>query len=195
MRSTLGPAGSGPERPETLASAGVARRAVFPGSFDPLTVAHVAVVEAVIDQLDVDSVDLVLSEVALAKEHRRGPTAHERAEAVRRIVGGLDHVGVRVTQDQLLADIAEGYDVLVMGADKWHQLLDVAFYDDLAARDAALARLPEVAVAPRHGSELPSRGEAPVAVTVHVLDVDDEHHGVSSTGVREGRHDWRAGPA
>ena len=45
-----------------------------------------------------------------------------------------------------------GYDVVVMGADKWAQVRDPAWYDgSVAARDAALARLARVLVAPRPG--------------------------------------------
>ena len=95
----------------------------------------------------------------------------------------------RVTDDQLLADIADGYDVCVMGADKWHQLHDVDFYGgSTASRDDALARLPQLAVAPREGIALPDDPD------VVVLDVAPTHHGVSSTGARQGRDEWRATP-
>ena len=58
-----------------------------------------------------------------------------------------------------------------------------------AAMRAALARLPPVAVAPRAGVRLP------VDARVTVLDVDPVHHEVSSSGVRAGRLEWRAGGA
>jgi hypothetical protein len=74
----------------------------------------------------------------------------------------------------------------VVGADKWHQLHDVAFYGgSAAARDLALARLPRLAVAPRAGVALPA-GTGAV-----ILDLAEEHQAVSSTAVREGRTDWR----
>ena len=60
-------------------------------------------------------------------------------------------IGVAVTDDLHLADIAQGYDVLVLGADKWVQVLDPSFYDSPTARDAAVRRLPRLAVAPRDG--------------------------------------------
>ena len=85
-----------------------------------------------------------------------------------------------VVTDQLhLADIAQGYDVLVLGADKWSQVLDPGFYASVDERDAAVARLPRLAVAPRHDFELP-----PACV---LLDVDLSH--VSSTAAREGQTD------
>ena len=65
---------------------------------------------------------------------------------------------------QLLADIAEGFDVLVVGADKWWQLHDVRFYGSEAAMHTALGRLPELAVAPRAG--------VPAPPGVDLLDVD-----------------------
>jgi hypothetical protein len=72
-----------------------------------------------------------------------------------------------------------------VGADKWAQLHDPSWYGGSTdERDAALARLPEVAVAPRAGFPLPEG--------VHALEVDPAHHHVSSTAVRAGRHDWRA---
>ena len=85
------------------------------------------------------------------------------------------------------SDIADGYDILVIGADKWRQLIDLQFYGgSAAARDEALARLPRLAVAPRAGSPLPDRDD------VVLLEVDLRHRVVSSTAVRGGRHEWRA---
>lgn len=160
---------------------------MFPGSFDPLTVAHLAVADAVRNQLGVDRVDLVVSRVALAKEHRTTPV-DERIEAIRAHRGERPWLDAFATDAQLLADIAEGYDVVVMGADKWRQLREVRFYGGSAsARDAALARLPRVALAPRAGAVLP-----PPDDDVHVLRLPERHRQVSSTAVRQGRDDWRA---
>lgn len=49
-----------------------------------------------------------------------------------------------------------------------------------------MAALPELAIAPRAGLEVPRR---------HVLDVDDAHDAVSSSAVRDGRHDWMCAAA
>jgi hypothetical protein len=88
----------------------------------------------------------------------------------------------------LLADIAAGYDVCVLGADKWHQLHDTEFYGGSEeARDAALSRLPVLAVAPRADVASPRPGDRVV-----LLDVDPSFHRVSSTAVRRGRDEWRA---
>lgn len=164
----------------------MAGRAVFPGSFDPLTVAHVAVADAVRAELAVE-VDLVISRVALDKGRGITPV-EERIMAILGLREARPWLGADMTDAQLLADIAEGYDVLVIGSDKWHQLHDERFYASPRARDEALARLPTLAVAPRAGVALPSSGD------VVVLDVPEEHRHVSSTAVRDGRAEWRAHP-
>lgn len=96
-------------------------------------------------------------------------------------------LGVVVTAEQLVADIARGYDVVIMGADKWAQLHDPGFYESEAARDDALARLPEVAIAARPPARLTNLGAGVV-----VLQLPSHLAEVSSTGVREGRADWSA---
>lgn len=154
----------------------------YPGSFDPPTVAHVAIAEAAVRQGGLDRLELVLSRTALGKEGRERSPVEERAAALEAM--GFE---VRITDERLVAEIAEGYDVLVVGADKYLQLLDPAWYPTLEAHTAALAGLPRVLVAPRAGCELPPG--------VELLDVDPEHHHVSSTAVAEdGRDEWRATP-
>lgn len=158
----------------------------YPGSFDPLTVAHVAVAEAAHEQLRLTRLDLVISTVALAKEDGAHATPDERADAIDAL--RRPWLKARVTDRRLISDIAQGYDVVVMGADKWHQLHDVAFYDgSTAKRREALSRLPLVAIAPRAGFELPA-----ARADVVILDVHPDHAHVSSTAVRHGRPDWRA---
>ncbi|MDE0803097.1 MAG: hypothetical protein OSA99_07205 [Acidimicrobiales bacterium] len=163
------------------------RRAVFPGSFDPLTIAHLGIVDAVHDQFDVDTVHLALSYEALAKEGKAAMPVHDRAEAARSLRGRRPWLAVVTTEAQLLVDIAEGYDLLVVGADKWHQLHDPQFYgDSIARRDDAIGRLPELVVVPRAEIELPSTH------VQQLLDVPESIRHVSSSGVRAGRSDWRA---
>lgn len=129
---------------------------------------------------------MALSRVALAKEHGHDLSLDERVAAVEAAAGGRLWLHVIVTDAQLVADIAEGYDVVVMGADKWGQLHDVAFYGGSeAARDDALARLPEVAVAPRPPAPVPERGAVLLDLPHHLAEV-------SSSAVRDGRADWRA---
>jgi nicotinic acid mononucleotide adenylyltransferase len=163
-------------------------RGCYPGSFDPLTIAHLAIADAAVAACGLDRLDLVLSRVALAKESGHDAPLEDRVAAIERVAaGGRSWLGAVVTDARLVADIADGYDVCVLGADKWAQLLDVAFYDGSAARrDDALARLPRLVVAPRPGFPVPARDD------VVVLDVDAALGEVSSTAVRDGRDDWRA---
>ncbi len=157
----------------------------YPGSFDPPTVAHLAVAEAAVAAAELDRVDLVLSVDALGKGHLGPESVEARAEVLRRVAATRPWLGVAVTEQRLIADIAQGYDAVIMGADKWRQVIDPAWYgDDPAARDAAVARLPRVLVAPRAGD----RPEG-----VDLLAVDEQHHHVNATDVRAGADhaaDW-----
>ena len=125
------------------------RVGVFPGSFDPLTTAHLAIADAAIEACRLDRLDLVISRSALAKE----PGGHSPIEAAGRgdRAGGRERPALRArtTDAQLIADLAEGYDVCVIGADKWHQLHDLSFYDGSKRR------------AMRRWQRLPARGGAP----------------------------------
>lgn len=159
----------------------------YPGSFNPPTVAHLAVAEAARRTGALDRVDLVLSQVALGKEDLVAPTIDQRATVLRSVAAGRPWLGVAVRQERLVADLAEGYDAVVVGADKWRQVVDPAWYgDDPAARDAAVARLPLVLVAPRSGDHLEDLAERPGVV---VLDLDPAHHRVSASAVRTGHPD------
>ena len=165
-----------------------ARRGCYPGSFDPLTVAHLAIADAAVAQLGLGRLDLALSaEVALGKDAHHSPVA-ERATLIEQVAAesGRPWLHAVVTEHRLLVDIAAGYDVLVLGADKWAQVLDVAFYDSVEHRDDAVRRLPPVACAPRRGHDVPSG--------VIVLDVPPWVGEVSSTAVREGASQWHALP-
>lgn len=138
--------------------------------------------EATVRQCGVERVDLVLSREAIGKEHVVHPTVDERARVLEAIAATRPWLGVVVTERRLLVDIARDYDVLVLGADKWEQVLDPAFYgNSVDAMKAAVALLPHLAAAPRKDHPLPT-GEL-----VTVLDVD--HHDVSSTKARAGAVD------
>jgi nicotinate-nucleotide adenylyltransferase len=161
------------------------RVGAYPGSFDPPTVAHLAVAEAARHQCGLDRLDLVVSTVALGKGVPARPLLEHRVAVLRQLTGTRPWLTVTVTEHRLLADIADGYDVVVMGADKWEQIVDPSWYGGCpSTRDQALARLPDIAVAPRPG------GQVPTGVTV--LDVDAGHRPVSSTAVRAGRSEWLA---
>ena len=164
--------------------------AVYPGSFDPPTLAHVTLAEAAVRQAGITRVDLVLSLRPLGKEGRPGPTVEQRAEVLQRVASRLPWLRVEVVESRLIVDIAQGYDAVVMGADKWAQVVDPEWYGGSAdARDAALARLPRLLVAPRAGEHPSSVADAAgVTAAVMALEVPPDLADVSSTRARAGHH-------
>lgn len=173
------------------------RVGVYPGSFDPPTVAHLHLAEMAVGQLGLDRIELVISHDTLGKDDDALSPIDHRVAALARLGEGRPWLHAGTTPHRLLADIAQGYDAVVLGADKWHQLLDPGWYGGEEARDTALRRLPTVALAPRPPWALPGEdasADPPAGVEVVVLDTDPAHHQVSATAVRAGRHDWRAEP-
>ena len=159
---------------------------VYPGSFNPPTVAHVTIALTARERHGLDRVDLALSVSPLGKDDVAVPSFPDRVAVLRRVADEHHGLGVVVTERRLIADIAEGYDVVVMGADKWAQVNDPAWYADAAERDAALARLPTVAVAPRPPHEVPAHLR---------LDVPEDLLEISSSAVRSGRLEWMTAAA
>lgn len=152
-------------------------RGVYPGTFDPPTIAHLAIAEAARSQCDLEQVDLVINREPLGKRDVR--PLESRLAMLEAVAETRPWLSVVVTDLLHLADIAAGYDVLVLGADKWAQVLDPAFYESARERDESVARLPRLAVAPRD--------DRPVPPECVVLDVDLSH--VSSTAARAGKAD------
>ena len=157
---------------------------VYPGTFDPLTIAHLTIAETAVEHLQLDRVDLALSRLALGKEHLAEDTLQRRVAAIERAATTRPWLGVVVVDSRLIADIAGGYDAVVMGADKWEQVRDPDWYGGSeAARDVAVARLPRIGVAPRRNVDVPV--ELLLPVPTHIAEV-------SASAVRSGRHDWAA---
>lgn len=172
------------------------RIGVYPGTFDPPTVAHLAIAEVALEQLGLERIDLTISASTLGKDDTRLTPIAERIDLLESIIGDDPRLRARTTGDSLIADIAEGYDVIVVGGDKWAQVLDPVWYGDIEARDDALRRLPVVALAPRPpwtAADIDAT-TAPDSVTLVVLDIDPSHHEVSASAVRAGRDEWRARP-
>ena len=175
-----------------MGSRTVGRVGAYPGTFDPPTVAHLAVAEAAWRQAGLDQVHLVVSLAPLGKSPAV-PTFEDRIAVLEQIAAGREWLEVRVTDRRLIAEVAAGYDAVVMGLDKWLQVLDPSWYGGSeVARDRALAALPPVLLADRHhpGGPPPAGHLPPAGLTV--LDVAEHHRVVSSTSVRAGRHDWMA---
>ncbi len=158
------------------------RRAVYPGSFNPPTVAHLHIARAALDLCGLDRVDLAVSRRALGKEDVDRPRFDERLHVLEQVVAGRGWLGLVVTNAQLLVDIAAGYDAVVMGADKWAQVNDPVFYGGCSnARDDAVARLPRPIVVPRPPHPTPA---------AYALEVDPALGEVSSSAVRNGATAW-----
>lgn len=129
---------------------------------------------------------LVLSRDPLGKSPA-WPTFEDRLAVIEEVAAARPWLQVDVTDSRLIAEIAEGYDAVVMGTDKWEQVVDPAWYQgSTEARDRAVALLPQVLIAVRKGGA-PPVGLPPGSV---ILDVHEDHSGVSSTLVREGRAEW-----
>jgi hypothetical protein len=154
------------------------RTGAYPGTFDPPTVAHLEIVDATLEQAGLDRLDLVLSREPLGKAVATAPVLADRVSVLEEVARGRSGLGVRLTDARLIVDVVDGYDVVVMGADKWAQVVDPNWYASTGARDAALARLPEVWVVPR-------AGDRPTGV--RLLDVSEEVAEISSTLVRAGQ--------
>jgi hypothetical protein len=146
---------------------------VYPGSFDPPTIAHVHLAETAIAQLGLDRVDFALSARTLGKDDSRLRPIDDRVAELTAISSGNARIGVTMTPHSLVADIAEGYEVIILGADKWHQVLDPVWYAGIDARNEALQRLPLVALAARPPWTMPGEdasADPPVGVDVVILD-------------------------
>ena len=158
------------------------RVGVYPGSFDPLTIAHVEIAAAAATHASLDRVDLAISREPLGKEAHHQVPIEDRVAAIGRAAGSRPWLGVVVTEARLITDIAHGYDAVIMGADKWAQVNDRAWYGGSSdARDAALALLPRILVAPRDGYD----DDFGVAERLDVLPSITE---MSSTAARQGAH-------
>jgi nicotinate-nucleotide adenylyltransferase len=113
------------------------------------------------------------------------PLLEHRLSVLEAVARTRPWLGVRVSEERLLAPLAAGYDAVVMGADKWLQVTDPSWYGgSVAARDAAVAALPRVLFVGRAGTSV---GPPPGSL---VLDLDATLAGVSSSAVRAGRTEW-----
>ena len=160
----------------------------YPGTFNPPTVAHLAIAEAARQQGGLTRLDLLVSRQPLGKDPAQ-PPLERRLEVLDAIATTRPWLGVRVTDQQLIADLAAGYDAVVarrrqVAADQRPGLVRRL---PLLPRSDPGAPAPPAPGAPP--SAHPARPLPPGAV---VLDVDRDHQLVSSTEARAGRRDWMA---
>jgi nicotinic acid mononucleotide adenylyltransferase len=176
------------------------RVALFPGSFNPLTNAHIALTAAARTALSLDLVIWSLAVSTIDKERVARASIADRlaqlrsfasfaaVDAVALINRGLYVDQVRAVRSHLAADATL---TVLVGIDKVVQLFDPRYYDD---RDGALAELfalANLAVAPREGAgetelhALLSRTEnAPFASHISLINVAARYAGDSSTEAR-----------
>lgn len=140
--------------------------------------------EAVMQHLALERLDLTVSRAPLAKEDVSHPRFDHQVDVLRQSVVDRPGLEAVVTEKRLLADIGDGYDVMILGADKWHQIQELHWYGTIADRDQALSRLPRLLVFPRAGSPpVPQHvSMAPELLPVGIADV-------SSTRARAGELD------
>ena len=144
------------------------RTGIQPGSFDPPTLAHLVIAHTALRYHQLDQIIWSVSRRPLGKN--RGRTSIEdRLVVLRTVAATHQWLTVEGTDARLIVDLAQGHDVVVMGADKWHQLHEARFYGEdtkskevKAAMTEALNRLPTCAVAPRNGLEVPPDMVLPV---------------------------------
>ncbi len=153
---------------------------IYPGSFNPPTFAHAAIAEAALDSHGLSRLDIVVSESALGKDDVSHPRLSDRIRVLRSSFERFDNIEVKVTEKQLLSDMSQGYDLLVLGGDKWAQIQELRWYADGQDRERALSMLPAITIAARSNINIPEELR---------LEVAQEHvQNISSTAARAGRH-------
>ncbi|MBX5450717.1 hypothetical protein [Thermogemmatispora sp.] len=176
---------------------------VFPASFNPPTMAHLALLRRVQEQVGTDaSVYAAMSKQIVDKEHVERPTLLDRLLLLQQILQQrLAGVGLLLFNRGLYVEQAEAVYrsfpavsrlTFLVGFDKIVQIFDPRYYHD---RDAALHRLFQLArflVAPRGAAgeeELRALLERPenrqFAEAVQALPFDPAYRDISSTRVRQ----------
>lgn len=164
------------------------RAGVYPGSFDPPTIAHLGIAVMAKRAAGLDRIDLVVSRQALAKEEANNAPFDMRIAVIEASIAHAPWLNLVVTDKQLVADIAQGYQAVLMGADKYEQICDVQFYADEAARDNAIASLPPVVGPNRPGAAPLPESAIPITLPAKLIDV-------SSSAARTDRPEWMTPPA
>ena len=158
-------------------------RVAYPGSFSPPTHAHLAIASAAHRHFELATVEWVVSRDALGKAHAAGPTLEARVEVLHEAAAEFPWLTVSVTEHRFIADIADGYDAIVVGADKWRQVLDPSWYADADECERMRARLGRVLVVPRHDDDLADLDDRR---GIDIVTIEPEHRSTSSSSARAG---------
>jgi len=164
------------------------RVGVYPGSFDPPTIAHLGIAVMAKRAANLDRIDLVVSQTSLGKEAADHAPFDVRIAVIEASIAHASWLNLVVTDKQLISDIAADYDTVIMGGDKWDQVQDVSFYADEAARDAAIASLPPIVGPNRDGA-------TPLPESATILTLPSKLVAVSSSLARVDRPEWMTPPA
>lgn len=174
------------------------RLGIVSGSFDPITVAHVAVAAALVAG-GADLTLLLYSAGTLPKDgggRSSAPllSAEDRVASVVAVSRAHPELGAAVCSHGLLADQAEAVArrfpgaavVMGMGSDKVRQLFDPRWYGDPRAALERLFALAEVVYALRAGDDDPGDALEPGwRSRLRRVDLPPAVAGISSTSVRD----------
>lgn len=195
----------GPPRLEVLSpqiAVGPGEVAIIPGSFDPPTVAHVALATRLGEESDL--VLWVYALRTLPKEAGPGGAPGRpflmpvrRVEALLAMESGGGPAGVALSSHGLYVEQAEAAArafpgariTLGVGSDKLRQIFDPRWYEDREAALERLFRVAEVAYAVREGDDDATLAslvaESRWADRLRRVEVASEVRGISSRAVRE----------
>jgi len=160
---------------------------IYPGSFNPPTSAHIAIATSALDTHNLTRLDITVSRSALGKGTISFPTFSDRIDVLRSSFEQFENIQIVVTTKRLLSEMSQGYDLLVLGGDKWVQIHELRWYASSEDRTEALALLPDVAIADRSNVNIPAGMQLPVA--------PEFVQGISSTAARDGDHHMMTGAA
>ncbi len=178
---------------------------VFPGSFNPPTNAHIALLQQARFALDYEPVHLyaAISKRTVDKEEVERPTWLDRIDLLHTVLHTylqdtgiiLFNRGLYVEQAQALRSSFPGVQRIffLLGFDKIVQIFDSRYYEDRDSSLVALFNLAELLVAPRGNdgeNELYTLLHHPenerFAQYVHPLPFDAQYRHMSSTLIRQG---------
>ena len=134
------------------------RMAVFAGSFNPLTIAHEAIIEQALGTVQCDEAVVSIAVHTIDKTEQEGASLVDRLVSLTSLARAHQRVSVAVTNLGLYLDQAIAYRkafpklgglTFLVGFDKIVQILDPRYYQDRDRELGQLFRLARFMVAPR----------------------------------------------